>query len=178
MSEKQELPAVTVPAYLQSLPSGGSASGSITLSGGAVKYDSMYLGQGDTITVEGDVTLYVTGDIGLGNSSQVNISNTNPNASLTIYVGGGFSTKNGGMINNLTADPTKLQIYALDTLYGAIYAPNAEVSMKNSVEIYGSIVSNQFFQAAASNVYYDPALRNVASDGVNTSLIMQQWSEP
>ena len=40
----------------------------------------------------------------LDNSAQIQIVETNPNASLTLYVGGNYEEKNGGGVNNLFVD--------------------------------------------------------------------------
>ncbi|MCJ7730402.1 MAG: hypothetical protein MUO27_11075 [Sedimentisphaerales bacterium] len=186
-SEENQLPAVTVPTSLASMPSKGAITGAetITTSG---KYDSISVGQGKIITINGPVTLYVTGAVNLSNSAELQIDTTNPQACLTLYLGGEFNTKNGGIINNLTMDAKKLKIYGLNTcsninmategtFYGAIYAPNTGVNLKSAVEIYGSVVASQINQSSSANIHYDASLRDANKDDQAVQLVFKRWSE-
>ena len=186
LAEEQELPQVTVPEWLGSLPSKGSINGAQTINDSA-KYDSIYVGQGEIIEIEGAVTLYVTGDIGLSNSAQLQIADKE-GASLTLYLGGNLYCKNGGIINNITQDPKRLRIYGLDScsnisfatagsFYGAIYAPNAELNLKSSVEIFGSIVADRFNQSASGNFHYDASLRDLTVNDDLVHFVIKRWQE-
>jgi len=186
-SEENVLPAVTVPTSLASMPSKGAIKDSATISGSG-KYDGIDLGKGQILTIDGPVTLYVTGAVNLSNSAQLQVSAANPNASLTLYSGGEFNCKNGGAINNLTNDPKKLKIYALNTcgginmatagtFYGAIYAPNTQVNLKSSVEIYGSVIASQVNQSSSANIHYDASLREASKDDQAVQLVFKRWSE-
>jgi hypothetical protein len=187
LSEGQELPSITVPQWVQSLPLQGDITGpaSITSSG---KYSSIDLKNSEIITIDDSVTLYITDDIGLDQLGQLQISSTNPDASLTLYLGGNFITNNGGFINNSTNDPKKLKIYCLDScskvefktdcdLYGAIYGPNTDIIMRNSVNIHGAVVGKTFVQSATATFYYDASLRegNVNDEGVH--FVVKRWHE-
>lgn len=190
---KNKTPSVTVPQYLLNMPSSGALTTATTISSSAV-YDSINLAsdpnKGSTIMIDGNVELYIIGDIKLGNSDTIQIvdPNTNPNASLTIYLGGNLTIDNGGSINNLTTDPHKLKIFGLDTctnidfknsgsFYGAIYAPNADIHFYNSVTVYGSIVGDSFTQDAAANFYYDMSLREASPTEIGVQLKIKRWSE-
>ena len=134
------------------------------------------------------MTLYVTGDITLKNLAEIVIVDTNPDASLTLYLGGDFEGKNGSALNNLTADASKLEIYGLDScqsmifknstnLYGAIYAPEADVTFDNSADAYGAVVAETFEQKNSATFYYDVSLRET---GINDDLVrfaIGHWSE-
>ncbi|MHC4719304.1 MAG: DUF7305 domain-containing protein [Planctomycetota bacterium] len=187
--EEWELDPISVPAGLQALASQGVLIGGTTLSGPA-KYDSINVGNSEIVTINGPVVLYVIGDIILDNSAEIRIvdPNTNPDASLTIYLGGNFECKNGGFINNLAQDTTKCKIYGLETcksivfmtasiFYGAIYAPNADVQLNNSVEYHGSVVANSFIQNVGAGFHYDAALRNVAVNDEAVRFVVKHWSE-
>lgn len=93
-SEEYELSSIIVPQYLQALPSQGTIAGGtiITTTG---KYDSIDIGNSEIAAIDGEVILYVTGDIVLDNSAQLLIvdANTNPDASLTLYLGGNIVCK-------------------------------------------------------------------------------------
>jgi hypothetical protein len=187
LAEEMYFPDVTVPQWLTALPSQGTIgdADTITTSG---KYDGINIGQGKIVTIDGPVTLYVIGNISLANSAQIQINNANPDASLTLYMGGNLYCKNGGIINNLTQDPTKLKMFGLDTcvnlslatngtFYGAICAPNAMVNLKSSVEVYGSVLANCLMQGSAANMHYDAALRNVSVDDDLVRFVINQWAE-
>jgi len=188
-SEAYELPDVTVPEYLQDMPSGGTISGNTTINVSA-KYDRINLSNSKIITIDGDVTLYITGDVTLKNSAELRIvdEDTNPDASLTLYLGGDVEVKNSGTINNITEDSRKLKMYGLNEcqnidlknscdFYGAIYAPNADVVMMNSADAYGSVVSKSFEQKNSASFNYDVALRDAGMDDEIAYFVINRWSE-
>lgn len=190
LMEPHDLPSISVPDWLLALPSQGAITGNTTINSSA-KYDSIsLLGTGSLITIDGDVTLYVVGDLRLGNSDQMLIvdESTNPNASLTLYIGGNILADNGSTFNNLTTDTHKLKIYALDTctsiqfknggnLYGAIYAPTANIQLYNGVQVYGSIVGKSFYQDVNANFHYDASLRMVSAEEEGVRFVVERWSE-
>jgi len=154
------------------------------------KYDSIRLGNSEIIVIDRPVTLYVLGDVILDNSAQIQIAdvNTSPDASFALYVGGNFLSQNGGIINNLAKDANKVKIYGLDTclnidfktnsvFYGAIYAPNADVRLHNSVEVFGSIVADSFIQDVNANFHYDASLRDASTSDEGVRFVVKWWSE-
>ena len=187
-----EMPSVTVPQYLLDLPSGGTIIGSTTISSSA-KYDCIDLTgsvSSDIVTIDAPVELYVIGDIRIGFGDELRIVdvNTNPDASLTLYLGGNLIIDYGGLINNLSKDTHKLTIYGLDTctnidfknsgtFYGAIYAPNADVRLHNSVQMYGAVVSNSFIQDVNADFYYDASLRIVEPTDIGVRFVITRWYE-
>jgi choice-of-anchor A domain-containing protein len=188
--EENEFPSITVPQALAALPSQGHITTNTTISKNGV-YDSIsLLGSGGAVTVDGDVAVYVIGDIRLGNGDDLQIvdAGMNPDASLTIYVGGEVILDNGCNVNSITKDPPKLKIYALDTclnihlknssgFYGAIYAPNADVRSNNGGEIYGSIIANSFIQDAAGSFHYDASLKKVSASDEGLHFLIDRWQE-
>ncbi len=184
-TQSYDFSPVTVPGWLESMPSGGTVKTTIISSG---KYDGIDLGKGEIVTIDGPVTLYITGDTSLSNSAQLQISETNPDASLTLYLGGNLYCKNGGFINNITKDAKKLKIYGLDSctnlniatdgeLYGGIYVPQADMSLKNSVNIFGAVVAKNLYQGAAANFNYDASLRDVAVSNEGVRFVVKKWRE-
>lgn len=129
--------------------------------------------------------MYITGDIILGNSAEIEIEE---DSSLILYLGGNFEGKNSSTINNETQIPKNWRIYALDScesivlknssdFYGTIYAPNAEVTMDNSADMHGSIVAKNFDQKNSGDFNYDASLRDVSSDDEMVSFVIANWSE-
>jgi len=187
LTEAQVLPPITVPQWLDALPSGGQIKNSTTITTSG-KYDKIDIGNKETITIDGAVTLYITGGITLGNSSEIEIVNaeTNPDASLTLYSGGNIEVKNGGVINNLTQDAQKLEIYGLSgcedivlkngsDLYGVIYAPDADVVIDNSAAMYGAIAAKSIEQKNSAPFNYDTALRDVSVDDECVRFVIGRW---
>jgi hypothetical protein len=189
MTEFYELPSVTVPEELLMLPSEGTITKDATITSSA-KYDSINLGNSKTITIDWPVSLYVVGDMILKNSAELQVVDavTNPDAYLTLYLGGEVEVKNSGNINNLSADASSLQLYGLDTcesivlknstdFYGTIYAPNADVEMSNAADLYGAIVADSFWQDNSSEFNYDASLRDVDTTDWGVYFVIENWSE-
>jgi len=192
MTEFYELPSVAVPEELLMLPSEGTITNDtpITTITDSAKYDSINLGNNKTITIDGPVSLYIIGDITLKNSAEIQVvdATTNPDAYLILYLGGEVEVKNSGTINNLSADASSFQLYGLDTcesislknasdLYGTIYAPNANVEMDNSANLYGAVVADSFVQHNSATFNYDASLRDVNITDWGVYFTIEDWSE-
>jgi len=186
MTVEQEMPQITVPEWLESLPSGGIINDNITISSSA-KYDKIDLGNSKIITINGEVSLYIIGDVILDNSAELQVVDGD-GVSLTLYVGGDIEVKNGGVINNLSTDPKKVKIYGLDScesiylkngsdFYGVIYARNADVVMMNSGEAFGAISVKSFEQKNSAAFNYDASLRDVNIDDAGIRFVVIQWQE-
>jgi len=184
LTQMYEPSPVTVPESLESLPSLGTINDNATISSSA-RYNSINLGNSETVIISGDITLYITGDIILGNSAELGIEN---DASLTLYLGGDFEGKNSSLVNNETQDPQKLRIYGLDScehihfknsadFYGAIYAPNADVIMHNSGNVYGAVIAKSFEQKNSGTFNYDASLRDVSIDEEAIYFTITNWHE-
>ena len=184
LREENVLPPITVPQWLDSLPSSGTIQNNTTVTSSA-KYSDINLKNNKTLLIDEDVILYVTGEIILGNSAEVQIDN---DASLILYLGGNLEGKNSSTINNLTENAKKLQIYCLDTcesmvfknsadLYGAIYAPNAEVIMDNSANLYGAIIAKGFEQRNSGTFNYDASLRDASVNDEAVRFVVTNWQE-
>ncbi|MHC4622623.1 MAG: DUF7305 domain-containing protein, partial [Planctomycetota bacterium] len=186
MTDQQPLPLITVPSWLQTLPSGGTIDDNTTISNSA-KYDEIDLNNGKVITVDGPVTLYVVGDMVIKNSGEVQIVNGD-DVSLTLYVGGTVEVKNSGAINNLSEDAKKFELLGLDgcqtivlknstDFYGTIYAPNADVEMMNSADTFGAVIAKSFDQKNSAAFNYDASLRDAGIDDEGVRFVVKQWRE-
>ncbi len=188
---RNKTPNINVPKALVDMVSSGPIDTSTTLSSSA-KYDNINLtgasgdpNKIDKVTVDGNVKIYITGDLRLGNGDEVEIL---PDASLTVYLAGNLYVDNSGAINNLTQDPKKLKIYGLDsckkidfknsgTFWGAVYAPDADIHLYNGFNVYGAIVGNSFTQDVNANFYYDMSLRVVDPLEIGVYMVIKRWSE-
>ena len=184
LTERYEMPPITLPEWLESMPSSGVIQNETTISSSG-KYSGINLGNSETITISGGITLYITGDIILGNSAELGIEN---NSSLILYLDGNFEGKNSSTVNNLTQNAKNLQIYGLDNcetmifknstdFYGAIYAPNADVIMNNSATIYGAVIAKSFEQKNSGTFNYDVLLRDVGINDEALYFTITNWCE-
>lgn len=180
------LPSVTVPNYLQSAPSSGNINNDTTITTSG-KYDGINLGNSEEITVSGAVEIYITGNIDLGNSAKIELDNSDPDSSLTIYLNGNLVTQNSSELNNETEIPENFKLYCTDnctsldfrnssTIYGVIYAPEADVIFHNSIDIYGSMIGKSMDLKNSAKIMYDASLREADSDGL-VCLKMNRWKE-
>jgi len=178
-------PDVVVPTYLLQAASSGNIKNDKTVSTDG-KWDYITLGNSEIVTVNGDVTLYVTGDISLGNSATFEYANKN--SSLTLYVGGDIEFKNSGGANDNYKNARNFTILALPTcgeirmnnsgkIYGTIYAPDAIFELDNSTEIHGAVVGKSYYQKNSSTLYYDASLRNTETDDIGAVFTPSYWSE-
>jgi hypothetical protein len=184
MTEKNSLSAIEVPHWLESLPSNGILEDATTITSSA-KYSGIDLKTNKTIVIDGNVSLYTTGDVILNNSAELQIKS---DASLILYLGGNFEGKNSSSVNNLTKDAKKLQIYCLGScqnvrlknsvdFYGVIYGPDANVVLDNSANFYGAVVAQNFEQRNSGTFNYDASLRDAGVNDEAVRFVVTDWHE-
>jgi hypothetical protein len=117
-----------------------SSTGTVTLTEGTYFFSSIILKNSASLIIPpGDnVTIYITGDIELKNSSEVN-SGGNP-SSLVILSQGDFVLKNSGGIA------------------AAFYSPDGSADLRNSGDYFGSIAANDIIAHNSSLFHYDRSL--------------------
>jgi hypothetical protein len=133
----------------------------------------------------GDVVLYITGNVELGQSCEIVVRE---GASLELYLDGNLDSANSAGINNLNS-PVNFSLYGTGTeqqqfdlkakgdFSGAVYAPNADLTIMAGGDVYGSFMGSSFEMKSGGNFYYDEALRNVSVDDVAVQFVVEQWSE-
>jgi len=182
-SANRAVPSVSVPADLVSGVSKGEVTGNTTISQSG-KYDSINLGNGKTLTIQGNVELYITGDVVLGNSAEIEIEE---GASLVLYVDGRVEGKNSSKFNNKTENPRALKLLGTDSctsvilknagdMYSIIYTPEAELSLHNSATVWGSITSQTCELDNSATLYYDASLMDY-HDPALVELKLASWRE-
>ena len=190
---EEPLPLITPPT----LPDMGT---SITTTGETVTFTPNHSGQYNNIFIQkgetpgtvkisgGDVVLYITGDIDLGESCELIVKD---NSSLTLYIDGDIHCRANSGINAeySSEDPMKFQIYgtaetqqsfdikAKSDWSGTIYAPNADVILYANGDFYGSTVSNSFELKSGGNYHYDEALREVQVGDLGVRFVVKRWYE-
>jgi hypothetical protein len=185
-----DVPDAVLPAGAGSwsyVGTGGGISKDTTLTSGDYRTGGISLinnSKKDTLTINGNVRLYVDGNVSLSGISQIIISS---NSSLTVYVSGSVSLTGNGIINqNGTAQKdvwygltssTSWTIAGNGYFTGAIYAPSATVSVKgggSSGDFNGSIVANNITLTGQVKIHYDEALRQA---NTGAGYMVCSWTE-
>jgi len=164
-----------------------SQSNTGSLSSGSYSAAAFTLNNNAQLSIDGDVTLYVTGDFNLNNSSQFKI---NPGGRLTLYVNGTFNVGNSATLNNSTKIPSNFTLYSRysqasggvnfansGSLYGTVFAPQTHIDISNSFEIYGALVANSTSLFNSAKVHYDEALKNLPTPFTTPTYSIQDWCE-
>lgn len=129
---------------------------------GTGKY--MAAGLDGDVLVTGQAVLYVTGNINFGTSGSLYIR---PGASLKLYMAGSSALFNAILNQSATANSfhyyglpsnTSITVKPAADLVAAIYAPNADVILNGTGEIFGSVVARSAMLNGSSAVHYDEAL--------------------
>ena len=171
-------PDVTMPYTSAPAPSGGSYNGvtyNTILGAGNWMINKLH---GNTI-VTGNATILVTDSIDYHNGS-LEIA---PGASLKIYMAG-QTTMIGTTING-NSSSTNLYYYGLPSnkqidiktggaaFTAAIYAPNAELFINGSNQLFGGAVVNSARLVGNCQLHFDEAL----ADGPKRGLVITSWEE-
>ncbi len=184
-TENAPMPSVNVPGYLSGDTSKGNLNKNKTLtSSNSGKYNTINLGNSEKIEIKGNVELYITGDITLGNSAEIEILE---GGSLTIYVDGDVEGKNSSKFTNKTEDAKKFKLMCTDAcsnvvmknsgdMYGILYAPNADIELHNSATFWGSVVGKTCDMDNSSTLYYDASLQEY-NEPILSTMKLKSWSE-
>lgn len=148
----------------------------------------------DAYTIEGDVVLFIDGDININGMLKIK-----PNSSVKIYLTGDFVIDgNSSSIVNPTSDPTSLIVFGLGkddplttnldetpqmklagngTFYGAVYAPNYDVVLGGSGksgEMFGAVVAKTIELGGGYQFHYDEDLAGYES---RLAMKVTHWAE-
>ena len=175
---------IEVPQWLDDLPIQSTINGNKTISNSG-KYAGVNLKNGKILTITGNVTLYVTGDLKLNNSGEFRLA---AGAALTLYLGGDIEVRNSGQINNLTKIPANLQIYGQAScrtirlkngsdVFAVINAPEADVTLYNSGDMYGSLIAKTLVLDNSAALYFDVTLRDEEYEAIEPTFVVKQWRE-
>jgi inhibitor of cysteine peptidase len=152
-------------------PGGGTSTNftnGTTLTSGTYRVSSINLSGSGVGTINGNVTLYVTGSMTLSGTAQIVVSQ---GSSLTLYVDGSVSVSGGGIVNK-NLNPHNLTVYGTSTcttasysgssaFYGVIYTPKASTSISGSSGIYGTVIGGSITMSGGAVVHYDESLGNI-----------------
>ncbi|WP_221030616.1 DUF7305 domain-containing protein [Actomonas aquatica] len=157
---------------------------------GATTYlqlDSMSVAGAATLTIEGDVTLYLPPSgittLNVAGSGRIRLA---PDASLTIYTPGNITVSGAGITN--PSAPANLQIWSnrngslgqtirlagSGALNAAIYAPDADLILPGHTDFAGAAVVNSATLSGSGSYHFDESLKNFGSGG---SVAIDNYSE-
>ncbi len=118
-----------------------------------------------------NVILYIGGNTAIAGTVKFNSTGT-----LTIYSGGSFTTtaagiNSGGTTSNLqvlgTTTCSSIQLNGSTVMAGAIYAPQASVTMQTgSSKLYGAVIAHDLTVRNSAQLHYDQALQSLQIDNV------------
>jgi hypothetical protein len=128
-------------------------------------YPSISLAQGQLLSIESNavpklpVTLYIVGDLTLGQGAELRIEGdpfaTETWTPVTIYLGGNLYGSNSNGINNMTKKPLNFFLYGTGedqswnlkngtAFFGVYYGRNADISIFAKGGVYGSVTGRSF----------------------------------
>lgn len=136
------------------------------------RYTNMSHKSSMILTIRGDVTLYVDGEIDMHAQSKILLE---PGATLKIYQGPGNQklVLNGGTrLGGGELSPYRFQLYSASTgtmtfnggsaVYGSFYAPHATAKQTGNATVFGKVVFNRLDQMQGSFVlHFDEDLKNM-----------------
>ncbi len=152
------LDAVTIPAGTTKLGAISiSGNGTQTLAAGTYEVSSVTITGNGQLNLTGNTTLYVTGNVSIGGNGIATASSLPTNLRLNVK----------GSLVNLSGNAT---------LYGAIYAPSAQLNISGNGGLYGAAIANWINNSGNGKVYFDKALDGSGGSGSTTSQVTY-WTE-
>ena len=112
---------------------------SLTLQAGTYYLNNVTLTGQSTLTTNGEVIIYMTGNLDTSGGDIINTSQTPSN--LQIFMTGGTALVKGD-----------------STFYGAVYAPNTAVTIAGSGDFYGVVVGKTLEITGTGDVHFDEDL--------------------
>ena len=144
-------------------------------------------GQPGVLEIDGgDVVLHLTGRIDLGNGAEIVVRN---NSSLILYADGDMASDNeAGFVNEnpsvatlkiIGTDPDAqmFELKAKTDVFGAVYAPNADVELCPKAELYGAISAKSISIKSKAVFKYDKTLKNVKPSDDGAHFAIEKWWE-
>ena len=124
----------------------------VTLDSGVYRFRNLRVGGGSTLTIDGEVTIYVERELRFDNGTTVNPGHIP--ADFKMLVGEG---------------PVNIQ--GRNQLHGVIYAPNAAVSVGNDGQVFGSIIGKSLDLQGGAHLHFDESLADEEDTGGSPKLV-------
>lgn len=138
------------------------------------------------LEINGDVILHLAEDIELGNNTDIIIKN---GSSLVLYTDGDIAMGNSAGVTNENSPVDTLMIFATgndeqnfelkakSSVFGVVYAPNANVELYPIAKLYGAVAAKNVSIKSMGVFYYDEALRDVSPDDEGARFVIEKWWE-
>ncbi|MFH1093096.1 MAG: hypothetical protein V1739_02940 [Candidatus Omnitrophota bacterium] len=165
-----EFPLILPPAYLQSLPSGGSILSGTTLGPGNYQFSRIQLSSSDTLTITGPAEIYLTAKTAIKMSaSSAIVIDPATTGTVKIYFDGNIDIESQGIINTtydcsnvllVGTNPVSqtVKISGQQDMYAAVYAPKSDVTLSGGVGYFGSYIGSTVTSLGTSALHYDEEL--------------------
>lgn len=136
------------------------------------RIDAFKFTSGESLTVKGNVTLYVDGDIDITARGAVVIES---GATLTlVHNGTNFSVHGGGQVGTegvglksgtpksflVKTNATTITINGHAGFYGALIAPKADVKLNGTADYFGAIIAKTIKAIGTASFHYDEDLKD------------------
>lgn len=154
------------------------------------KVSNLNLSGNSTLRIAGPVRIVVDGDVTIRGNARIILEE---GASVEFYVNGDFDIAGNGIVNDSTNPrPKDMLVYGTNTtvggqdiklggnavLYGAVYAPNANIELVGggggSGRLFGAAVGHTIFMNGTFQFHYDETLPEDIGDD---SYAMASWRE-
>jgi hypothetical protein len=156
---------------------GGVSSDTIGTAGQSKQFyfSSFSTNDSASVTIEGDVTIYCSGNFGLNSTSSITLAG---GATASLYVSGNFSLSSGTQLNN-SGIPADLMIYSdypsassLDykinlgsdaNMTAVVYGPKTAANVTSNGELRGQLIAKYVNVQSDADFYYDEDLVDMFS---------------
>ncbi len=154
----------------------GGLSGSYAYDG--ITHD-LTLGTNEVVQLSGGT--YFFNDMYFGNTSRLHIA---AGEAVVIYVAGDIELESTTSVN-ANGDPSDLMFFSTGSVFAigqsidihaAFYGPEADVSIGQACEFYGSIIANSVYMENSVRTHYDRTLSDFAV-GTTGEMVMIAWRE-
>ena len=160
-------------------------SGTTSIGPGTIGYGSLKLGSSSTLVVTGPAEIAVLGKMEVGEDATLEIDATD--GPVTFYVNGTFKYNEDAHISTSSGSPADV-VFAFDSgnpirfpagidFFGAIYAPNAPISIDSNSEFWGAIVAESITMSSGTKFHFDEYLltRTMQSEGDANEVSVLYW---
>ncbi len=162
---------------------------SITISESG-QYHKFEISDKATVTITGDVTLYVTDEFKIRNESALVVV---PGATLTVIIDRKLTMEDHAVFDNQSHDPKNVLICGTENhkedinwrsendFYGVFYAPEARFKMERDGNVFGSVKARKVDIKKNASFHYDEALAGfnpaALNGGASPLLTVKSWQE-
>ena len=187
------LPAIEVPELISLGKLVQKGTRTMTMSAGEHRYESLTVSEGSKLVItgpqtlvvdslvlkkdaklvldtsEGGIEIYVTNYVNFAKGTTVDNTEHDPALARFLITASGTADRTGDGI----ADPP-VTISSKEQIYATIYAPDASVTLSNSLEFFGAITAASLGLSEGAKLHFDEAL--LEDDGSGPDMLkMLSW---